>query len=589
MDNPRAKVRVVGAFNQWGSQGHADSAELRQVADTPYFEGTIRGIRHGMEYRLEVDGKQLLDPGATTFTSGGFLNSVFWDKNHPAAYRATAPVPDLRGRSPIIGETELYELVRHWKGGPKKVEDTYRFIAESGVIEELAAMGYNAIEFLPFAPAVEGEGWPLRYQAYGNFGPDAKYGTPDEFRRMVDTFNRKKIAVIMDLVASHYPFRGNDGVRALGPVGIHNWMNREGKALFGDPMSPWGTYRYDYANPHVRRFLIDGALTMLRDYGVGGIRFDNLEGIRGMPGGDVFLKELVAEIRKYRPEAILGAENFQDHLPVQTRQDWAGIGMNFTSQSEHFYHWFRDQAQKRTEEVDMNVIRDALRHPMWWGDLSRISYITTHDEAANKTHGATGAYPATLLKGGNDSWPYVVGKVRAFSAIAMLSGSAYMDMPQARLLQEGDFNKSPGVRWDLTQHQSQRQHRDFMSAMSNAVKDNPAFGFQNFHPDIENHVDNNNKVISLKRIDYATGKVYYAVISLNHEAKVNYNFGVDGGGNLRLLVNSDRTEFGGTNKLAEAMPSGVLKADGSPNHGKSGSLTLPYLPAYGVLIFEAQK
>src|ERR1039457_1035068 len=97
---------------------------------------------------------------------------------------------------------------------------------------------------------------------------------------MVDTFNKAGIAVIMDSVVGHYPYNGNVGNRALFPVGIHNWKKENGQNLFGDQESPWKTNRYDYNNPWVRRFLIDSIMTNLKNYGISGIRFDNLDGIK---------------------------------------------------------------------------------------------------------------------------------------------------------------------------------------------------------------------------------------------------------------------------------------------------------------------
>lgn len=587
VDNPGSSVAVIGPFNDWGKSIRPED-HLRPIEGTPYFEGEIRGLRHGMEYRLIENGQQRIDPGATTFTgpSSPYLNSIFWDFDRPGAYRMETLSVDLRGRPAIIGETEVFELVRHWRGGAPEKSNTYRFVADSGVIEELKRMGYNAIEFLPFAPSMDGESWHFRYQVYGNFGPDFRYGTPDDFKRMVDAFNKAGIAVIMDSLLSHYPHEGNQGPRQIQGQGLRDWRNHWGRSLYGDTISPWATSRYDYANPFVRRFLIDGILTMLRDYGITGIRFDNLEGIRGSAGGEEFLKDLAREIRRYRPEAFLNPETFQDHTPVQGRGDWGMIGMNVTNHTELFYNWFQQNAQRKTEEIDMNILRNALRHPAWWGDLSHLSYITTHDEAANRAPGASGAYVATLLKGDDSSWGFVVGKTRAFSAIAMLSGSAYLDMPQMRLLQEGDFWNNPGVRWNLTELASQRQNRDFFSHLSWMIRDNPAFGFQNFHPNIENHTDHNNKILSLLRVNYRTGKRTIALISLNHQGFENYRFGIQGGGRFRLIANSDRGDFGGSNRLENQNPGNEYGASGPGEHGKSDSLTVPYLAPYGVLLFE---
>lgn len=587
VDHPHSVVTVIGPFNDWGRALRPEDT-LRHVEGSPYFEGEIRGLRHGMEYRLLENGRSRIDPGATTFSDqrSPYLNSIFWDFERPGAYRMQTLSVDLRGKPALMGEVEAYELIRHWRGGPGEKANTYRFIAESGVIDELRRMGYNAIEFLPFNPSLDGESWHLRYQVYGNFGPDFRYGTPDDFKRMTDKFNQAGIAVVMDTLLSHYPYRGNEGARNLHGNGMRDWRSHWGRALFGDNESPWGTSRYDYANPHVRRFLIDGVITMLRDYGISGIRFDNLEGIRGSAGGEQFLRELVQEIRKYRPEAFLNPENFSDHSPIQGRGDWGMMGMNVTNHNDHFYEWFQSNAQRRTEDIDMSVLQRALRHPMWWGDQARIAYITNHDEASNPTQGASGAYVASLLKGGDESWGFVVGKTRAFAAIAMLSSSAYLDMPQMRLLQEGTFYKDPGVRWDLVQHTSQRQTRDFFSHLSWCVRDNPAFAFHNTHPNVENHTDPHSKVVSVLRVNYETGKRYLAVINLNHQGFEHYRFGIEGGGRFKLIADSDRADFGGSNRLQNALGNLELSTHWPGEHGKSDAITLPYLPPYGVLLFE---
>lgn len=136
-------------------------------------------------------------------------------------------------------------------------------------------------------PASTRNSWHLRYQVFGNFAPDSRYGTPDEFARMIDTFNQNGIAVIMDSVVGHYPFQGNADMRALDPIGLHRWKKADGQALYGSEKSPWNTSRYDYANPYVRRFLTNRILDMIRKYGISGIRFDNLDGIRFSPGDGI--------------------------------------------------------------------------------------------------------------------------------------------------------------------------------------------------------------------------------------------------------------------------------------------------------------
>jgi 1,4-alpha-glucan branching enzyme len=595
VDNPHSKVYVIGDWNDWGKK-LSEADRLKPVPNSPYAEVTLRNPKHGMPYRLWVDGKQVLDPAAAAYTTpeylekttgqhGEALNSVFWDFDRPGAYHLKAPRPDLRGKPLVIGESEVYELVRHWKGGPKSRADTYRFVAESGVIPELKKMGYNAIEFLPFNASLDGANWQHRYLVHGLFAPDSRHGTPEEFKEMVDAFNREDMAVVMDAVLGHYPYQGNKGVRDIGPVGPQNFLKSDGRPVFGGRATMWNTNYYDYENPYVRRYLIDSVLTMIKEYGISGVRFDYLEGIRQSPGGTRFLRELAEEVRKYAPQNIHIAEMFVgENVVMKTLDDPQGLGINFRTDSDYF-DWIKDNLQRKSEDIDMGKLRDVIRNEWAWTESARVRYITNHDEAANPRDGATGQYVASLL-GGFSSGDHGPRKARAFAALSELSGPAYMDMPQLHLLQQGNFSYDSGVRWDLLHDPVVKQNYEFMNALSRYARENEAFAFQNMHANIENHTDFKNKIISLLRIDQKTGKQVYVLINLSHESQQGYRFGVDAGRPLKLVLDSDNTAYGGSGHLEKDLSSGQIPVLSEALHGKSASVVVPYVPPYGVMIFE---
>ena len=261
---------------------------------------------------------------------------------------------------------------------------------------------------------------------------------------------------------------------------------------------------------------------------------------------------------------------------VTAAKDQGGLGINWRTNSDLF-DWFKDNLQKRTEEIDIAKLAGVVRGPWQWHEATRTNYPTSHDEAANRRDGATGAYLASLLKGDDGSWPYVERKTKLTAAAAMFFGTAYMDMPQMRLLQEGSFYSNPGVQWDLRYQDSQRKIRDFLANISWTVKDNEAFGIQNFHPNVENHYDDANKVISGLRVNFRDGKKYYAIFNFGHNGITNYTFGVDSTKNFRIIVDSDRSEFNGSHELARRLPQGTLPTQSWGAHGKPRSLQIPYL------------
>lgn len=585
-DNSNNKIEVIGDFNKWGVSG----TTVLKDEGNGYFSGKIFGIKHGDQFRLRVNGQDLLDPSALAFSTpelnqkltgqnNSELNSVFWDIDGVGKYEFKNPIVDLRAKPMSISENEIHALVAKYKGGPKNTNETYNFIAGSGLISELKKRGINAIELLPFNAAADGEAWAQRYQVYGLFAIESKYGTPTEFARMMDKFNEAGIAVVMDALFSHYPFKSNEGHRHLNPIGLNNWKKANGQNLYGDRLTEWNTYRYDYENPFVRRFLIDSVLTTIKYYRVSGVRVDNYDGIQYLPGGTLFLKELVKEIRDYAPEIWMNAEMFSAKNEVTKRLDQDGHGMNSYNNGKFFGEVVRAFSQSRTDGLDMNVIKSAIREIWKWNEALRLFYITNHDEAANVAGGATGAYFATLVNGGG--WQHVEGKTRVFGSLAMMAGSMYLDMLQLRILQEGNFYSNPNVEWGLLESQSQKNSDRFFADLSKFFISESAFNSLNLHPEIENHVDFNNKIISLERIDFQTGKRVYAVINFNHNGFENYSFGVGKAGNYKIKVDSDRAEYGGSGRMGQ---SSVVSSQNIPMHGEGQSVKIPYLAPYGVVV-----
>jgi 1,4-alpha-glucan branching enzyme len=122
------------------------------------------------------------------------------------------------------------------------------------------------VEFLPIMEHPFFGSWG--YQTTGFFAPTSRYGTPQEFMRLVDRFHQNGIGVILDWVPSHFP---NDEY-SLG--------NFDGAPEF-EPADPrmavhpdWNSFVFDYSRPEVRSFLLSSAMFWLDRYHVDGLRVD---------------------------------------------------------------------------------------------------------------------------------------------------------------------------------------------------------------------------------------------------------------------------------------------------------------------------
>ena len=162
-----------------------------------------------------------------------------------------------------------------------------------------------------------------------------------------------------------------------------------------------------------------------------------------------------------------------------------------------------------------------------------------------------------------------------------------MDMPQARLLQRGNFSNQPGIDWGLRGSDSSSAANRFIADLSRYVGSNKAFNFRNLTPGLENHVDYSNHVISLLRTD--GHKKIYVVMNLNHQGFSNYSFGVDTGGRpLKVVLNNDSRAYGGTGWLEQGALFGSIAVSSAGAHGKPESVVLPYLAPMSIVVLEAQ-
>ncbi len=79
-------------------------------------------------------------------------------------------------------------------------EGTYR--AAMAEIPRLAELGVTILEVMPVAEFDGSFGWG--YDGVDFFAPTRLYGTPDDFRRFVDTAHQHGLGVMLDVVYNHF-------------------------------------------------------------------------------------------------------------------------------------------------------------------------------------------------------------------------------------------------------------------------------------------------------------------------------------------------------------------------------------------------
>jgi maltooligosyltrehalose trehalohydrolase len=217
------------------------------------FEATV-SARPGDDYAFVLDGEPLPDPATRWQPEGLRGASRLID---PADFTWT----DGAFETPSLEELVLYEL----HVGTFSDEGTF----ESAIphLDELAALGVNAIEVMPIAEFPGARGWG--YDGVYISAAQSSYGGPLGFQRLVDAAHARGLAVILDVVYNHVGASGNTALRAFGPYHTEKYETFWGAAMNFD----------DEDSDPVREWVLQSAESWIRDFHVDGLRLDAIHAI----------------------------------------------------------------------------------------------------------------------------------------------------------------------------------------------------------------------------------------------------------------------------------------------------------------------
>lgn len=253
-------VAVVGDFCGWNSSQYP----MRSLGSSGIWELFIPNVGDGDVYKYAIQTREghrrdKADPlaklsetpprtGSVVTTSQYTWQDSEWMERREAINNIDAPI-------------SVYEVhLGSWKQGL-----SYSDLATE-LVDYVVEQGFTHVEFLPVAEHPFGGSWG--YQVSGYFAPSSRWGTPDEFRALVDAFHQHGIGVLVDWVPGHFP--KDDFALA----------RFDGEALYEHPdwrrgeQKEWGTYVFDFGRTEVRNFLVANALYWLDEFHIDGLRVD---------------------------------------------------------------------------------------------------------------------------------------------------------------------------------------------------------------------------------------------------------------------------------------------------------------------------
>ena len=567
-------ISVVGDFNNW----KRDSHPMHTIADGVW-ETVIENLAQfdAYKYSIETRSGELLmksDPYANHFETRPANASKIYESSY--TWHDDAWLEQKKKQIIYKSPMNIYEVhLDSWKRNPDNTVLDYVTFAKQ-MIPYMLKMSYTHIEFMPLTEYPFDGSWG--YQVTGYFAPTSRYGTPDQFREMIDLFHQNGIGVILDWVPAHFP---------KDAAGLYEF---DGTCCYEytDPRKmehkSWGTRVFDYGKGEVRSFLISSACYWLDQFHLDGLRVDAVasmlyldydrrdgEWTPNINGGHEnleaveFFRNLNEAVFAKHPDVLMIAEESTAWPLVTKPTDIGGLGFNF----KWNMGWMNDMLQYMSlDPIYRAFNHDKLTFSFFYCFSENYILPISHDEIVYGKCSMIRKMP------GYDTDKF--SSYRAFLAYMMAHPGKKMLFMGQEFAQVNEWNYETQLDWNLLEKPEHQKMQDFVAALNKLYLDTPAMwdnddswsGFSWI-----SHDDYKQSVISFRRIA-DDGSEIIIVCNFVPVTRTDYKIGVPFHDEYELLFSTDAEKFGGQGLALEKYEPLDFSMHG---FDQSISLTLPAL------------
>jgi len=579
------QVSVVGNFNNWDTS----RSPMRRIGSSGVWDVFIPGLRAGelYKYAITTAGHEFFkaDPYASMMQVPPDTSSVVFKSSYK--FRDRTWLKNRAKRQAWRAPLSIYEVhMGSWRRVNEEENRPLRYREMAPLLADYVIQsGFTHVEFLPLKEHPYGPSWGYQVSAY--YAPSARYGTPDDFRFLVDHLHQCGIGVLMDWVPAHFP----KDAFALGRF--------DGTALYEhlDPRKgehpDWGTYIFNYGRHEVRNFLISNALYWLREFHLDGLRVDavasmlyldysrkegewvpNEQGGRENLEAISFLKELNEATHRECPGTLMIAEESTAWPAVSHPVYAGGLGFDF----KWNMGWMHDTLKYfQTDPLFRGGNHNALTFGLLYAWSENFILPFSHDEVVHMKG-------ALLNKMPGDEW-------QKFATLRALYGYMWAHPGKKLLFMGGEFgqwrewNETESLDWHLLEtanHKGvQTLIRDLNKFYANHAElwesDSDATGFSWI--EVDNAAEN---VIAFRRIAPSTGREIICVGNFSPLVREGHRLGLPRKGSYKQILNTDNEKYcgGGFGTVK------TIRAEKTPWQGLDYSAEIT-LPPLSVMWFEA--
>jgi 1,4-alpha-glucan branching enzyme len=535
-------VSLIGDHNFWDKNTHP----MVRLGSSGIWEVFIPGIGIGTRYKFAictVNGTWVdhADPLAQATETPPLTASVVtessysWgDQNWMNARSDFQP-----WRSPV----SVYEVhLGSWKIGL-----CYQELARE-LVDYVSTQGFTHIEFLPVTEHPYGPSWG--YQVTSFFAPTSRFGSPDEFRFLVDALHQAGIGVILDWVPAHFP--------------KDEWAlaRFDGTALYehADPRlgehPDWGTYIFNFGRNEVRNYLVASALYWLEEFHIDGLRVDAV--------ASMLYLDYSREEGEWLPNKFGGRENleavqllqeatataYRNHAGIMMIAEestaWPGVTRDTSSGGLGFgfkwnMGWMHDTLTYLTHEPIYRMYHhNEVTFSILYAWSENFMLPLSHDEVVHGKGQLVNKFPG-------DRWQKVA-TLRALYGFMWAHPGKKLLFMGCEFAQNDEWSESAGLQWYLTEFDEHRQVQELVAQINQEYKSHPALWERDTSPEgfswLVNDDSASNTLAFTRWSDDQSPLVCITNFSpMPHE---RYRLQMPIAGVWREVLNTDGAEFGGS-------------------------------------------
>ena len=582
-----SRVSVIGNFNGWRAGKHDLYPRWDQSG---VWEGFIPGLKPGDLYKFAVEGPngfkgEKADPYGRYHEKPPLTASVIWEDTHQ--WRDEAWMQKRHKHNKTGAALSIYEMhLLSWRRNEDGQPLTYRELAAE-LPAYLKDMGFTHVEFMPVMEHPYDPSWG--YQITGFFAPTSRFGTPADFKYLIECLHQQDIGVILDWVPSHFPTDGH----GLGYFdGSHVYEHPDPRKGFHQD---WQSLIFNYGRHEVKSFLISNALFWIDEFHADGLRVDavasmvyldysrkegewepNRYGGREYLEAIDFIKAMNETVYQYHPDILMIAEESTDFPGVShpTYNNGLGFGMKW------MMGWMHDTlGYFKQDPLYRKHHHNQITFSLIYQYSENYVLPLSHDEVV---HGK-----GTLL-----SRMPGIGKAQ-FANLRLMLGYMYTH-PGAKLLfmggefgQRNEWNFAGQLEWNALGFESHSGITAWTKAMNHLYVKERALhelctkpeGFQWVRVD-----DFQQSVLAYERIGLNPDKKVLVLLNMTPVDRLEYKIGTEEHGSWILLDHSDKSTYWGQDRPVHEK----VSIEDTPWDFKSRSMEFS-LPGLTAVMYKWEK